>query len=1215
MTTSSFWSRDGWVRLFVAVLTVFSVVSAVTPPAAAQVAEPHVAADPDAAPVDALVAVTGSGFVGDCAVNLRLRNAFGQEHELGQAAVAGDGTFAQDVRIPLDTPEGGYDLVAAGVGFGLEFCGTQESGRSAQTPFRVVPRTTEYDYTIRLRNRVVEPHAGGYDEMLSEMRATGDDTHALVQLYALPSTRSEDLEDLEERGITFLGYLGGMEGLGTTYLTTISPEVDDDERFWELVRAVVRLRPEDVLASDLQFVVENPAGDAMDVLVRFFDDVTSGDAAEALASHGVAARERGQRSGFFEATATPQQIADLAAHDLVQFIQRGPFEIRPEMTEVRAALNVDEVQDLDTATGSYAGRSGDGVDIGIMDTGVDTAHDDFAGRMIRSDDDTAATGHGSHVAGIAAGSGSRSNQNDDAGNPNGGTAFQHRGIAPEADVAAFRSFAGDASKFADAINNFGVDVSNHSYAVQADGIYDSEIASIDAIIRGDSPGVPARPAVYSAGNSGLSSQYGMSPGYFGLSKSCKSCIAVANVDDNLVHNPTSSLGPTPDGRLKPEVAAIGTNVTSVQADHIGSGNGYLTTGGTSMASPAVAGTIALMLEQYADTLGVNLDTAPPLPSTSRAILVQTAVDLEGTDGTNNPDTGAPVQYGAGPDWATGYGLVDAAAAVQVVAEGGYVEDELDGGDHTDTHNVAVAAGQRTVRVTVAWDDLAGTPNANDATPQLVNDLDLVLVDPNGVEHLPLVLPPLAQNDCDNDATNGVQVGTCAGIEDANQNFAGPAAPGVDRLNSLEQVVVTDPGGLVAGTWTARVSVRNDDATVRLPLGGTQSYSLAFGMVEPEADLTVELADDPDPVPAGEEVTYTATVANDGPDTAVAAQLVDELPARTTFVSSSGTCSEAPAGTVTCTLGDLAPGASTTVDITARVDADLVYDNGGPATITNTASVASDTTDPDPADNTAKEDTAVVAEADAAIVDMAVADAPAELLVGETAVVTVRTTVTNHGPSSPVDAVLEVTGDGGPNSVTPASRTSDVTALEDENRVIASQFVVSCDQGGVASFLFAGSLALADSADTDPDGSNNADSVTFDVGCVVPVAINIKPGSTDNPVNLGNSTVPVALLTTTAGEYGLPSDVSASDIAFATVRFGDRQQVWSGTGGAAHRHKAAHFSDQLERDERTRDGDIDMKLQFRANESGLAGDDTEACVRGRFSNGVAFFGCDVVRIVP
>jgi subtilisin family serine protease len=105
---------------------------------------------------------------------------------------------------------------------------------------------------------------------------------------------------------------------------------------------------------------------------------------------------------------------------------------------------------------------------------------------------------------------------------------------------------------------------------------------------------------------------------------------VAAVTDGLVHSGLSSMGPTKDGRLKPEIAAIGENAFSPTANTDGdgnpvTGNGYSHAGGPSLSAPAITGIVALMLEQYAQTFAVDLDLFPPLPSTMKAVLIQSAI--------------------------------------------------------------------------------------------------------------------------------------------------------------------------------------------------------------------------------------------------------------------------------------------------------------------------------------------------------------------------------------------------------------------------------------------------------------------------------------------------------------------------------------------------------------------------------------------------------------
>ena len=83
-----------------------------------------------------------------------------------------------------------------------------------------------------------------------------------------------------------------------------------------------------------------------------------------------------------------------------------------------------------------------------------------------------------------------------------------------------------------------------------------------------------------------------------------------------------------------------------------------------------------------------------------------------------------------------------------------------------------------------------------------------------------------------------------------------------------------------------------------------------------ANLELVKSDSPDPVPLGEDLTYTLSVANHGPSDASAVTVTDTLPASVEFVSatpSQGSCLHL-AGSVSCDLGDLAEQATATVTI-------------------------------------------------------------------------------------------------------------------------------------------------------------------------------------------------------------------------------------------------------------------------------------------------------------
>jgi uncharacterized repeat protein (TIGR01451 family) len=121
-----------------------------------------------------------------------------------------------------------------------------------------------------------------------------------------------------------------------------------------------------------------------------------------------------------------------------------------------------------------------------------------------------------------------------------------------------------------------------------------------------------------------------------------------------------------------------------------------------------------------------------------------------------------------------------------------------------------------------------------------------------------------------------------------------------------------------------------------------------------SDLAITKADAPDPVAVGGSLTYTLTVTNNGPDPSTDSTVTDTLPPGVTFVSatpSQGACSDA-AGTVTCTLGPLAVGASATIQIVVTAEATAL------SPLSDTATVTGVETDPAAANNSATAETMI-----------------------------------------------------------------------------------------------------------------------------------------------------------------------------------------------------------------------------------------------------------------
>lgn len=250
--------------------------------------------------------------------------------------------------------------------------------------------------------------------------------------------------------------------------------------------------------------------------------------------------------------------------------------------------------------------------------------------------------------------------------------------------------------------------------------------------------------------------------------------------------------------------------------------------GTSMSGPAVAGVAALLLDDWRARFP---GTPDPAPATTKGILIHTARDLVHTQlypgETIRPTA---VTYGAGPDFATGYGIPMARRAVDLLGEWevdpSLVRTETAEGTGAQLeYPVDVPGGASTLKATLAWTDPPGAPNAAQA---LVNDLDLLLIDPSGRAHYPWALDPaqpdapasqgcpldcglaVNQNLCGDlvcDPARGEDTVTCP-ADCSMTAFCGDNLCDIGRRelvrddrNNVEQVHVSEPA---PGTWRARV---------------------------------------------------------------------------------------------------------------------------------------------------------------------------------------------------------------------------------------------------------------------------------------------------------------------------------------------------------------------------------------------------------------------------
>jgi MYXO-CTERM domain-containing protein len=239
-------------------------------------------------------------------------------------------------------------------------------------------------------------------------------------------------------------------------------------------------------------------------------------------------------------------------------------------------------------------------------------------------------------------------------------------------------------------------------------------------------------------------------------------------------------------------------------------------GGTSSAAPVATGVAALLLEALGDATDRDLELEPFRPATVRAILMETADDMvyetAAVMDRNNPDTGEPVTFGPGPDFATGFGMLDAVGAIALAEEGRYHEDHVAEGS-TRRYEIVLAEPASELSITLAWDDPPADPMSEPRAPKLVHDLDLRVVGPSGTLHRPLVVPiPPAEEIADGD------LGSLRGIDPIRPGDLRPAIEGVDRLDNFERVRIAP-----AGPGRYAIEVVGADSFAEAP---QQSFSLA-----------------------------------------------------------------------------------------------------------------------------------------------------------------------------------------------------------------------------------------------------------------------------------------------------------------------------------------------------------------------------------------------------
>ena len=208
----------------------------------------------------------------------------------------------------------------------------------------------------------------------------------------------------------------------------------------------------------------------------------------------------------------------------------------------------------------------------------------------------------------------------------------------------------------------------------------------------------------------------------------KNVLAVGAIDVTGEVAVFSSRGPVLDGRVKPDLVALGVSQFSTVP-----GGGYASMNGTSMSSPVVTGIAGIVAQQWKQTFNTR-----PSPQQIKTMLIAGARDQVGPSTVDLP----------GPDYTYGYGLVDAQASVDLIradaATGSHIRTGTIGNGQSVEIPLAVTSSGK-FRAVLGWADpevVLPPPSETDdpvADKTLVNDLDLKVIDAGGNTVLPYVL--------------------------------------------------------------------------------------------------------------------------------------------------------------------------------------------------------------------------------------------------------------------------------------------------------------------------------------------------------------------------------------------------------------------------------------------------------------------------------------------
>ena len=586
--------------------------------------------------------------------------------------------------------------------------------------FNAAPVSAQ-DYTIYFKSGNYIPESSAVNLFADKQAYAGSlqnrKYYVLIQFYNLPGNSVNKI--LKDNDITLFDYIPS-----NTYYASIPENINSEILNGLQIRAILPVQIK--FKSDTAFQAGNFPDWAkkepgkVDIMVKYFDNIGYLESENMVKVPGA---EILGHSTIFHYITLRIDIKSLAALSS----QPGVIWIEPTAPP-HTGFNstgrpLHRANVLQSSLKSQRHLSGQGINASICDEGDISIHIDLRARLHHLYSGLAL--HSTHCSGTIAGAGLR--------DPNG------EGMAPKAQLYSwsFNGYVIDTlDKYA---SKYNISLSSNSFGYSPGyyGAYDNEAYDVDYEVFFNHSNLSQ---IWAAANDG--------PSYSTISSggnSAKDNIVVGALYQDSI-TVFSSSGPVNDGRIKPEVCALGGSVYSTSYR-----NDYTFMSGTSMATPGTTGTLALIYQRYRQ-LHAGKDPSARL---IKAVVANSAYDM------GNP----------GPDYKYGFGRLDALMAVRALEKNNYVEDSVYTGD-TVVKMITIPKNLAQIKLLVNWDDY---PGALSATREEVNNLDFRLVASKTTTYLPWKLN--------------------------SGSPASNATRGIDSINVIKQITVDT---LRAGTYKAMV---------------------------------------------------------------------------------------------------------------------------------------------------------------------------------------------------------------------------------------------------------------------------------------------------------------------------------------------------------------------------------------------------------------------------